>query len=208
MGQWMVLYKVKLRRCMDDKLNVKVILGSTRENRFSELVGAWLMRELAKRKDMTVELLDLRDFDMPLFEEPVSPSSKTAPYTQEAVVRWTAKIAEADAFLVVAPEYNHGYPAVLKNALDYVYQEWNRKPIGFVSYGSAMGSRSVEQLRLIAVELQMAPIRNAIHMPWSTVEAGRNDPESAFDEYNDRVKGLADQLAWWARPLRSARSSS
>ena len=208
MGQWKVLYKVKLRRCMDDKLNVKVILGSTRENRFSELVGAWLMRELAKRKDMTVELLDLRDFDMPLFEEPVSPSSKTAPYTHEAVVRWTAKIAEADAFLVVAPEYNHGYPAVLKNALDYVYQEWNGKPIGFVSYGSAMGSRSVEQLRLIAVELQMAPIRNAIHMPWSTVEAGRNDPESAFDEYNDRVKGLSEQLAWWARALRSARSSS
>lgn len=193
---------------MDDKLKVKVILGSTRENRFSELVGAWIMRELGKREDAVCELLDLRDYDMPFFAESVSPSSKKEPYTHEAVARWTAKIAEADAFLVIAPEYNHGYPAVLKNALDYVFGEWQKKPIGFVGYGSAMGARSIEQLRLVAIELQMAPIRSAIHMPWSTVEEGRKDAPTAFEQYNERLTGLTDQLVWWGRALKAARNAS
>jgi NAD(P)H-dependent FMN reductase len=191
-----------------EPLKVKVILGSTRRNRFSELPGAWLMGELEKRSDMEVELLDLRDYPMPFFEEPVSPSSKTEPYTNEAVVRWTAKIAEADAYIIVAPEYNHGYPAVLKNALDYVYPEWNGKPVAFVTYGSAMGARTVEQLRLVAVELQMAPIRNAIHMPWSTVEEGRKASTTAFDGYAERVTGLADQLLWWGTALKRARTGA
>lgn len=189
----------------NDKLNVKIILGSTRPERFSEKPGAWILEEVKKREDIIPELLDLREYGMPFFDEPVSPSSKKEPYTHEAVARWTAKITEADAFIVVAPEYNHGIPAVLKNALDYAYQEWNNKPVAFISYGSAMGARSVEHLRLVAVELQMAPIRNAIHMPWSTVEAGRGGDPEAFKAYEKKAAGLMDQLVWWGRALRVAR---
>lgn len=192
----------------NEKLNVKIILGSTRESRFSEIPGAWIAGEAGKRDDVSVEILDLRDHPLPFFEESVTPSSKKEPYKNEAVARWTQKIAEADAFIIIAPEYNHGYPAVLKNALDYVYQEWNNKPVGFLTYGSAMGARSVEQLRLVSVELQMAPIRNAIHMSWDTVMAGRKDAAEAFAAYTDRAKGLVDQLVWWGKALKSARSSS
>src|ERR1700722_143094 len=130
-----------------DKLKVKVILGSTRQGRFSEKVGAWFLGEAKKRSDMDVELLDLRDYPMPFFDEPVSTSSKKEPFKNEVVAKWTAKIQDGDAFVVIAPEYNHGYPAVLKNALDYVYQEWNNKPVGFVGYGSVAGGRGIEQLR-------------------------------------------------------------
>lgn len=189
-------------------LKLKVILGSTREGRFSEIPGGWIVSEAGKRSDVSVELLDLRDYPMPFFEEPITPSSKKEPYKNKVVARWTKKIAEADAFVIIAPEYNHGYPAVLKNALDYVYQEWNNKPVAFVTYGSVMGARSVEQLRLVAIELQMAPIRNAVHLPWDSVVAGRKDPATAFTAYTERAKVLLDQLAWWGKALKTARNSS
>lgn len=191
---------------MADTLNVKVILGSSRQNRFSELPGAWLMEQLKKRNDITAELLDLRTYPMPFFDEPITPSSKKDEYANETVERWRLKIKEADAFIVITPEYNHGYPAILKNAFDYVYPEWNNKPIAYISYGSAMGARSVEQLRMVAIELQMAPIRNALHMPWSVVEAGRKDARTAFSEYEGRVTGLVDQLLWWGNALKEARN--
>jgi NAD(P)H-dependent FMN reductase len=192
---------------MTDALKVKIILGSTRQGRFSEKPGRWAAEELKKR-GLDVELLDLREYEMPFFDEPVSPSYKQEPYKNGAVARWTKKIAEGDAFLVIAPEYNHGYTAVLKNALDYVYQEWNNKPIGFITYGSAMGARSVEQLREVAVELQMVPIRNAIHMPYDViVAAGKGTPESElFAPYMERLGGLIDQLLWWGRALKAARA--
>ncbi len=191
---------------MTDALKIKVILGSTRANRFSEIPGKWVIEQLTKRPDMHVELLDLHDFKMPFFDQSETPSSKKAPYSDPEVVKWTAKIAEADGFIVIAPEYNHGYPAVLKNAIDWVSQEWNNKPIGFISYGSAMGARSVEQLRQVSIELQMAPIRNAIHMPWDTVVAARADAARALEQFAPRVTGLADQLAWWATALKTARA--
>jgi len=110
-------------------------------------------------------VLDLRDYDMPFFNEPVSPSFKKEPYKNEAVARFTKKIEEGDAFVMVTPEYNHGTSGVLKNALDWIYPEWNNKPVAFVSYGSGGGARAIEQLRMNAVELQMAPIRAAVHIP-------------------------------------------
>ena len=190
-------------------LKVKIILGSTREGRFSDKVGAWLLDEAKNDSSVEAEVLDLRDFEMPFFAEAETPSYKTKPYTNPAVVAWTAKIAEADAFIIVAPEYNHGYPAVLKNALDYVYQEWNNKPVAFVSYGSALGARSVEQLRQVAIELQMAPIRNALHMPYDIIMAvGKGTPEKdAFAPYTERASGLLSQLLWWGRALKAARAA-
>lgn len=192
---------------MTNPLRVKIILGSTREGRFSEKPGHWLRSEVEKRADIQAELLDLRDYPMPFFDEVETPSYKSKPYTDPTVVAWTAKIADGDAFIIITPEYNHGVPAVLKNAFDYVYQEWNNKPIAYVSYGSAMGARSVEQLREVAVELQMAPIRNAIHMPYDVVMAvGKGVPESeAFAPYVERATGLVDQLLWWGNALKAAR---
>lgn len=193
---------------MADILNVKIILGSTRQNRFSEKPGHWILGVLGKTEGVKAELLDLRDYPMPFFDEAETPSYKSKPYPDPTVVKWTAKIADADAFIIIAPEYNHGYPAVLKNALDYVYQEWNNKPVGFITYGSAMGARSVEQLREVAVELQMAPIRNAIHMPYDTVMAiGKGtSEEEAFAPYAERAAGLVTQLLNWASALKGMRT--
>lgn len=168
------------------------------------------MQELKKRDDVDAELLDLRDYDMPFFNEVETPSYKQKAYAHPSVVRWTAKIADGEAFIVIAPEYNRGYPAVLKNAFDYVYQEWNNKPIGFVSYGSAMGARSVEQLRLVSIELQMAPIRNAVHMPYDVVMAigaGKSESE-VFEPFAGKASGLSDQLVWWATTLKAGREKS
>ena len=191
------------------KLSIKVILGSTRPERFSEKPGAWILDILAKRDGVEAELLDLRDYPMPFFNDPVTPSSKKEPYTEPAVAKWTKKIAEADGFIVITPEYNHGYPAVLKNAFDYVSEEWNKKPVAFVAYGSAMGARSVEQLRLVAIELQMAPVRNALPMPWDAVEAGRKSPPAeAFKQYEARAESVIDQLVWWAKALKTARDGA
>ena len=188
-------------------LKVKVIIGSVREGRASEKYGNWIAGELKKRGDMDVEILDLKDYTMPFFNQSETPSYKTKPYAEPTVVKWTAKIAEADAYVIAAPEYNHGYSAVLKNALDWVYQEWNNKPVAFVTSGSVAGGRVVEQLRLVAVELQMHPIRNAIHLPYDVVMSlNKGTPASdVFAPFAERAKGLGDQLAWWAKALKAAR---
>jgi NAD(P)H-dependent FMN reductase len=189
-------------------LKIKVITGSTRADRFSEKPALWITDELKKQEGVEVELLDLRDYPMPFFEEGVSPSMKKEPYKHPVVSRWTAKIAEGDAFVIVTPEYNHGYPAVLKNALDYVYPEWNKKAVGFVSYGTVGGARAVEQLRQVAVELQMAPIRQSIHLPadkWVSVLTGKMSAEEMFVSLAGPAETFIDQLAWWARALKAAR---
>lgn len=201
-------------RMANDLINVHVILGSTRKNRFSEKIGKYVFDELQKVSGVRAELVDLRDWPLPFYDEPASPSSTKGPYASELANKWKAKVAEADAYIMIAPEYNHSMPAVLKNALDWVYYEWNNKPVGFVAYGSAMGARSVEHLRQIAVELQMAPIRNAIHLPIDVLRAASGAPAydaSLFAPLRqgplDRVQGFFDQLLWWARALKPAREA-
>jgi NAD(P)H-dependent FMN reductase len=191
-------------------LNIKVILGSTREGRFGERPAQWLCDEMQKEPDVAAELLDLRAYPLPFFKETVSPGMLKEPYPDEAVRKWTQKIAEGDGFIMVTPEYNHGYSAVLKNALDYVYKEWNRKPVGFVSYGGVGGARAVEQLREVAIELQMAPIRNAIHIQWPLYMAIASAPVPVPPETFDQLKGAKEtmfaDLLWWARALKTARA--
>lgn len=189
-------------------LNIKVIAGSVRESRFSDKAAAWIAGEANTQEGVTAEVLDLRDYDMPFFNEAMSPSMKQAPYTNEAVARFTAKIAEGDAYIIVTPEYNRGTSGVLKNALDWVYQEWNNKPVAFVSYGTVGGARAVEQLRLTAVELQMAPIRNAVHIPgehYFPVLFGKADAGELFASLGKQSDGMLTQLIWWARTLKAAR---
>ena len=124
-------------------------------------------------------------------------------YTNPAVVKWREKVEEADGFIIVTPEYNHGYPAVLKNALDYVYYKWAKKAVAFVSWGGAGGARGVEQLRLVAIELDMCPTRAAVHIPnpWFIKDISEIDTDA-----NKQSAGvLLDQLTWWTRALKTAR---
>ncbi len=189
-------------------VQIKVITGSTREGRFSDKAAAWIAGELKKLGGIAVEVLDLRDYDMPFFNEPVSPSFKTEPYKNEAVARFTKKVAEGDAFVMVTPEYNHSTSGVLKNALDWIQQEWWKKPVAFVSYGSVGGARAVEHLRLIAIELQMAPIREAIHMngeQYFPVIMGKTTPDNLFASYADKAASMTTQLLWWTYALKEAR---
>src|ERR1700719_122064 len=132
---------------------ISVIVGSTRQGRFSEKPAQWILQRLKSRGDIETRLLDLREFPLPFFDQPVPPAMPgRPPYENEMVKKWTAEIARSDGFIFVTPEYNFGPPAVLKNALDWVYPEWNRKAVAFVSYGSALGARSVQQLRETAIE--------------------------------------------------------
>jgi len=189
--------------------NIKVIAGSTREGRFSDKAATWIAEEIKKQEGVVVEVLDLRDYGMPFFNEQMSPSFKQEPYKNEVVARFTKKIEEGDAFVIVTPEYNHGTSGVLKNALDWVYQEWNNKPVAFVSYGSVGGARAVEQLRLNVIELQMAPIRNAVHIPgeqYFQVLFSKTDAKELFASVSKQAEGMIAQLLWWARALKAART--
>lgn len=187
-----------------DQPKIYVILGSTRQGRFGETVANWFHTIASSRQDLSAELIDLRDWPLPLFDEPKSPSGG---HYAEAAKPWAEKIAEADGYVIVTPEYNHGYPAPLKNALDHLNREWNNKPVAFVSYGgSAGGSRAVEQLRLVAVELQMAPIRESVVIPMARA-AFNEQGEPNNPVLNDRATAVLDQLRWWAQALKKARAS-
>lgn len=191
-------------------LQLKIILGSTRPNRFSEKIAPWVADVAQKHGNFDVEVLDLRDYPLPFYDQPTSPSQiKDGDYANPIAKNWAKKIADADAFLVITPEYNHGPSAVLKNALDSIYAEWNRKAITFISYGNVGGARSVEQLRLIAVELQMAPVRAALHLfSFRTLldEQGVLK-ESAIEPYTKPLQDMLEQLSWWGEALKAARAS-
>lgn len=194
-----------------EPLKIQVIIGSTRENRFSEKPATWIYELAQARKDVEVEIVDLRDYPMPFFEGAISPARMGRKYSHQEVQRWADKIDEADGYIIVSPEYNHGYPAVLKNAFDHTYPEWNNKPVGFVSYGGTGGARAVEQLRQVVIELQMAPIKAAIHLPVSVLLAylkpQEGDPANPFDGLKEQANGFLDQLIWWTKALKSAREA-
>jgi NAD(P)H-dependent FMN reductase len=190
---------------------ISVIVGSTRQGRFSEKPAQWIFQHLRKRGSVDAQLLDLRDFPMPFFDQPLTPAMPgRAAYENEVVKRWTAAIAASDGFVFVTPEYNYGPAAVLKNALDWVYPEWNRKAAAFVSYGSVSGARSVQQLREVLIELQMAPIRSSVHIPTSTLWAHfqGGDVDKGLAELETPAKALIDDLLWWTSALKTARSGS
>ena len=141
-----------------------IILGSTREGRQGEKIAKWAYGLAGGQKEFETELIDLRDWPLPFFNSPVSPSMAKE-YDNEPARKWAAKIAQADGFIIVTPEYNHSFPAVLKGALEHLFKEWNRKPVAFVSYGwSAAGARAVEQLINVVIDLKMIPIREQINI--------------------------------------------
>jgi len=190
---------------------ISVIVGSTRQGRFSEKPARWIFQHLKHRSGIDAQLLDLRDFPMPFFDQPVPPAMPgRPPYENEVVKKWTAEIARSDGFIFVTPEYNYGPSAVLKNALDWVYPEWNRKAAAFVSYGSAMGARGVQQLRLTAIELQLAPVRSSVYIPvatlWAHFQGG--DVDAGLTELEGAAKTMIDDLLWWTAALRAARATA
>jgi len=188
-------------------VTISVIVGSTRQGRFSEKPAQWILQELQKRKEVEARLLDLRDFPMPFFDQPMPPARPGRPaYEHDIVKNWTAQIAAADGFVFVTPEYNYGPSAVLKNAIDWVYPEWNRKAAAFVSYRSTMGARAVQQFRETAIELQLAPIRSSVHIPVSTLWAHfqGGDVEKGLAESEKQANVMIDDLLWWTATLKAA----
>jgi NAD(P)H-dependent FMN reductase len=190
---------------------ISVIVGSTRQGRFSEKPAQWILQRLESRGGIETRLLDLREFPLPFFDQPVPPAMPgRPPYENEMVKRWTAEIARSDGFIFVTPEYNFGPPAVLKNALDWVYPEWNRKAVAFVSYGSALGARSVQQLRETAIELQLAPVRSSVHIPvatlWAHFQGG--DVEAGLAALEAPAKTMIEDLLWWSTALKAARATA
>ncbi len=190
---------------MTDALRIGVILGSTRPGRFADRPAEWVMGLAQKREGATFELLDLRDYPMPFFDQPKSPFRE--PSKNEAAQRWAKKLGELDGFIFVTGEYNHSVPAVLKNALDHVYAEFNRKPATFVGYGNAGGARAIEQLRLMLVELQVAPLRSAVHLSREQFVGMLLEGKTFadFPTLNQSGEAMLTELLWWAEALRAGR---
>jgi NAD(P)H-dependent FMN reductase len=189
------------------KPKIGIVIGSTRPTRFGERPAAWIHGIARQRTDLDFELIDLRDYPLPLFNEPGSPA--WGPINNEVAQRWAAKLAGLDGFILVTPEYNHGTSAVLKNALDYAYKEYVRKPVAFVGYGGVGGARAVEHLRLVTAELQMASVRNAVHIAGNDFLSIWQQGKS-FDEFPHLAQaaaGMLDELAWWTRALKTARET-
>ncbi len=185
-------------------LKVAIILGSTRPGRNGEAVARWVHQLAQKRTDAEFELVDLQDFNLPLLDEPVPPSM--GQYSKPHTKAWAAKIAPFDAFVFVTPEYNHGPSGALKNALDYLYVEWNNKAAGFVSYGSAGGARAVEQLRLVMAELQIADVRSQVMLSLFTDFENMSVFKPA-DYHAKSLNGMLNQLVAWGGALKSLRQS-
>jgi NAD(P)H-dependent FMN reductase len=183
-----------------------IVVASVREGRFAETAAKWMYQVASQRFDVRVELVDLRDYAMPFFDSAIDPFDKKEPYPHESVERWTKKVASCDGFVWVSPEYNHGPPGVFKNALDWVFHEWNRKPVTFVAYGSAAAARAVEQLRLNAVQLAMVPTREAVHLRSDAVRRARKEGPSALVASEKYARSVLDDLCWWTRLLAAERA--
>lgn len=186
-------------------IKIAVIIGSTRPGRVGESVANWVFDIAKGRSDATFELVDIADFNLPLLDEPVPPSQ--GQYSQPHTKAWAEKVASFDAYVFVTPEYNHGTSAALKNALDFVYSEWNNKAAGFVGYGSAGGTRAVEQLRLVTSELQIAHVRNQVMLSLFTDFENFSDfkPHPRNEE---SVNAMLDQLVAWGTALKTMREKT
>lgn len=182
-------------------LRIAVILGSTRPGRNGAAVADWVMQQAAGRS-ASYELIDLADVELPLLDEATPPSYGN--YTQEHTKKWAATIAPFDGFVFVSPEYNHSTSGVLKNAIDYLYAEWNNKAAAFVSYGSLGGARAIEHLRGISSELQIAHVRQ--QLSFSLFTDFENFSEFApGDQHLESAQTMFDQLEAWAGALKPLR---
>jgi len=187
------------------KLKIAIVISTTRAARFGHKPAQWVRDIAAQRDDIETEIVDLRDFPMPFFDEVAS--NAWAPSQNPVAQRWQKKVAEFDGYIFVTAEYNHSMPAVLKNAFDYAAPEWNKKAAGLVGYGSVGGARAVEHLRLIMAELQVATVRAQVPLSLFTDFEGftvcRPEPRRAAE-----LQTMLDQLVAWGTALRTVRSGS
>ena len=195
---------------MAKKPHIALIIGSTRASRFADIPAKWMKAQIDARDDMTVETVDLRDFALPMFDEPASDAYM--PSSSAAAVAWQKKIASFDGYIFVVAEYNHSVTGALKNALDQAYVAWARKPMAAIAYGSMGGARALEHLRGIAVELQMVPVRNAVLIGggdfWK-VHPGMGGSGNLADieaGLLPSAKATLDDMAWWAGATMAAKA--
>jgi NAD(P)H-dependent FMN reductase len=193
---------------MTVKPRIAVIVGSTRPTRFADKPAQWILKQAQARDDIEVELVDLRDFKLPFFDEKAS--NMWVPSENPEAVRWQQTVARFDGFIFVVAEYNHSVTASLKNALDEAYKEWGRKPFTAIGYGSVGAARAIEHLRSIAIELQMVSTHAAVHIgggDFMTVfPMGGNKPiEDIEDHLLPNTKTALDELVWWAKATMAAK---
>ena len=193
---------------MENTHRLVIVVGSVRDGRFGPVAASWTADQAAKHGGFAVDVLDLADFDIPLELPAASPKYAGDAYPRPAgMAALTAALADADAFILVTPEYNHSYPASLKAAIDWHFSQWTAKPVAFVSYGGAAGGRhAVLHLENVLTELHAVTIRDGLAFPnyFTAWQDGRPlDPGAP-----GHVKTLLDQLAWWAGALRSAREAA
>jgi NAD(P)H-dependent FMN reductase len=186
-------------------IKIAIILGSTRPGRNGEAVAKWVYEVAKKRSDAEFELVDIKDFNLPLLDEPMPPIM--GQYSKPHTKAWAAKIGSFDAYVFVTPEYNHGTSGALKNAIDFLFAEWNNKAAGFVSYGGASGARAVEQLRLNLAEVRMATVRNQVLFSMYTDFENFSvfKPDSHKEE---SVNAMLDELIAWGGALKTLRKTS
>ena len=189
-------------------MNIAIVTGSTRPGRNNIAVARWAFELAAKRADASFELVDIADYQLPLLDEPIPPA--LGRYSHAHTKRWAAKIASFDGYVFVAPEYNHGTSAALKNAIHYLYAEWNDKAAGFVSYGAVGGARAVEHLRLVMGNLMVADVTRqvmfSLFSDFENMSVFRPDPR-----HETELHAMLDQVIAWAgalKPLRSAKDAA
>jgi len=186
-------------------IKIAIIIGSTRPGRVGESVARWVYQIAQQRDDAEFELVDIKDFNLPLLDEPGTPGM--GEYTKPHTKVWSAKIACFDAFVFVTPEYNHATSGALKNAIDFLYAEWNNKAAGFVGYGGAGGTRAVENLRLIMGELEVADVRKqvmlSLHDDFENYTVFKPQPR-----HEKSVNDMLDQVIAWGSALKTLREST
>ncbi len=188
---------------------ITLIVASTRTRRFADIPLAWLREQLGSRTDLSLDVLDLREHPLPFFDQPMPPSWNRRAYASPAEATVGQALDAADGYIVLTNEYNHGYSAALKNLFDHFFVEFQHKPIGFVGYGSVGGSRAIEQLRLVAAELDMASVRTSAHIFGHQMRRLREDPDAradVFEEVAPRLEAMTTDLLWWANALAPARA--
>jgi len=184
-------------------IRIGIVIGSTRPGRKAEGVARWAFDIALKRKDAEFELVDIADFNLPLLDEPMP--AMFGQYSHDHTRAWSAKIASFDGYVFVTPEYNHSTSAALKNAIDFLYHEWNNKAVGFIAYGGAMGARAVEHLRLVMAELQVATVRAQVGLSLFTdFESFTVFKPAEMQQKN--VNSMLDQVIAWSGALKPLRN--
>jgi NAD(P)H-dependent FMN reductase len=194
----------------EQKPLIQMIVSTTRAGRFSDKPVAWLGDRLGQRDDLELEVIDLRDHPLPFYESEVPPARAGRDYPSNEIAHLGRTLDRGEGYIIVTAEYNHGYPASLKNALDHVFPELNRKPVAFVGYGNVGGARAIEQLRLVCIEFEMAPLRWAVHIlpevMLPAMKAEHFTPE-LFASLDGRLDTLIADLLWWTKTLSAGRSA-